>query len=272
MKQYLPQPVIRDLETQKKYRWQTAVTLLILFVVSAIVNIPFSKEIRRLKLKPGEIDPKLSEPIMNSIIEVGISSATLGIVFILLGVFTCRKTYLGTPNLTAIFSKTPKSKYFNKSVILSSILIGTLVAIILLGVFEIQKQIYPVVAVNNRPSGLFYILASFSGAISEEVVFRLGIMSLIVAIIQYLKEVEKPTNTMYWAGIILSSLLFGLIHIPMAGNFFEITAFTIAVTMVGNLITGITFGLIFWRWGLLNAILSHFVFDIVFHVIGTPFS
>ncbi|MCB0745794.1 MAG: CPBP family intramembrane metalloprotease [Ignavibacteriae bacterium] len=42
--------------------------------------------------------------------------------------------------------------------------------------------------------------------------------------------------------------------------------------MVGNLITGSVFGWIFWKRGLLIAILSHILSDIVFHVIGTPYA
>jgi membrane protease YdiL (CAAX protease family) len=62
-----------------------------------------------------------------------------------------------------------------------------------------------------------------------------------------------------------------MIHFPITSNFFELTSFTIGVTMIGNFMTGTTFGWIFWKRGLLVAILAHIAFDITFHVIGSPF-
>ncbi|OEJ98658.1 hypothetical protein A8C32_05515 [Flavivirga aquatica] len=272
MKHYLPKPIVRDVEVQKKYNWKVALTILVLFIASSIVNIPFSKEIRRLKLEPGEIDPKLSEPILETILAIGLTSAGLSSVFILLGLFASRKTHLGAPRLTALFSKERLSIYFNKKIVLSSIFIAVTAAILLLGLIEIQKEFHPVIAKYERPSKVFYILGAFVAAVSEEVLFRLGIMSIIISLIRYLKGIEKPSNAMYWTGIIISSILFGLMHIPMSSNFVELTIFTVSATMIGNLITGTTFGFIFWRWGLLNAMFAHFIFDIVFHVIGSPFN
>ncbi|PLX00106.1 MAG: hypothetical protein C0591_01775 [Marinilabiliales bacterium] len=68
-----------------------------------------------------------------------------------------------------------------------------------------------------------------------------------------------------------TELFFGLIHLPLSKFFVELTLFTIGVTMIGNLITGSTFGWIFWKRGLLLAIALHIAFDIVFHIIGSPF-
>jgi membrane protease YdiL (CAAX protease family) len=97
-------------------------------------------------------------------------------------------------------------------------------------------------------------------------------MSLIIAVIQFLNKVDYPSRKTIWTGIIISAIFFGLIHLPLSKNFVELTPFTIGVTMFGNLITGTTFGWIFWKRGLLIAILSHITFDLVFHVIGSPYA
>jgi membrane protease YdiL (CAAX protease family) len=68
-----------------------------------------------------------------------------------------------------------------------------------------------------------------------------------------------------------TELFFGLIQLPLSKFFLELTPFTIGVTMIGYLITGSTFGWIFWKRGLLLAIALHIAFDIVFHIIGSPF-
>lgn len=113
---------------------------------------------------------------------------------------------------------------------------------------------------------------SFSAGISEEIIFRLGVMSLIITIIQLLKKMENPSYKIVWTGILISAIFFGLIHLPLSKNFVELTPFTIGVTMIGNLITGSTFGWIFWKRGLLIAIIAHTAYDLVFYVIGTPYT
>ncbi|MDX1768049.1 MAG: CPBP family intramembrane glutamic endopeptidase [Arenibacter troitsensis] len=148
---------------------------------------------------------------------------------------------------------------------------ATIVALLLLVAFEVQKEFYPVSHKLARPSKPFYALVSFSAGISEEIIFRLGLMSLIITVIQFLKKAENPSNKMIWTGIIISAIVFGLAHLPLSKNFVEPTPFSIGITVIGNLITGSTFGWIFWKRGLLIAILSHITFDLVFHVIGTPF-
>jgi membrane protease YdiL (CAAX protease family) len=150
-------------------------------------------------------------------------------------------------------------------------MLAILVAVILLSLFELQKFLYPVESLQERPSKLYYVLVSFVMGINEEITYRLGLMSLIVAAIQSLKKVDAPTNKMVWTGIIISSLIFGIMHFPVTSNFFELTPFTISVTIIGNLMTGTTFGWLFWKRGLLVAIAAHIAFDITFHVIGTPF-
>tara|TARA_R110001592_G_scaffold350912_3_gene647635 strand:+ start:618 stop:1142 length:525 start_codon:yes stop_codon:yes gene_type:complete len=174
--------------------------------------------------------------------------------------------------LPDFFSKKSTNKLISWKAILSSILLATIVALFLLGLFELQKEFYPVLNKLSRPSKSFYALVSFSAGISEEIMFRLGLMSLIITIIQLLKKMENPSNKIVWTGILISALFFGLIHLLLSKNFVELTPFTIGVKMIGNLITGATFAWIFWKRGLLVAIIAHTTFDLVFHVIGTPYT
>ncbi|TYA73930.1 CPBP family intramembrane glutamic endopeptidase [Seonamhaeicola marinus] len=271
MKISIPSPIPRNIENLEEHKWKVALTLLLLFIFSAVVNIPFSNEIRRIQSQSGPIDPKLTEPIFDTILNVTVTSAIFGIVFIFLGLILSGKSYLGAPGVTSMFNSSKLNLYLNKRITFTSIIIAIIAALVLLGLLEIQKEFYPITSKHERPSKLFYILGSFVAAVSEEILFRLGIMSAIVAVIRYLRESQVPTNGTYWFAIIVSSLLFGLIHIPMTNNFAELTVLTVSITMIGNLITGTVFGYIFWKWGLLNAMIAHFVFDIVFHVIGTPF-
>ncbi|WP_417799202.1 type II CAAX prenyl endopeptidase Rce1 family protein [Tenacibaculum sp.] len=214
----------------------------------------------------------MNESTINDLIPVLISSLILGLILVFIGVWVSSKANLGAPVIARMFSKKPISKLINGTSIISSILLAILVALFLLGLFELQSEFYPISGKISRPSKSFYALVSFSAGISEEIMFRLGLMSLIIAGIQYWKKVENPSNKTIWTGIIISAICFGIMHLPLSKNFVELTPFTIGVTMIGNLITGATFGWIFWKRGLLVAIISHIAFDLVFHVIGTPYT
>lgn len=253
------------------YRWQVSITVLLLFMVGSLLNIPFSRELKRLQIEAGNTAIKLNTSILTDLWTIGISSLLLGAVLVFVGVWVTSKANLGAPLIARLFSQKPANKIISKEAILSSILLSALVALVLLGLFELQKEFYPVSHKLARPSKPFYALVSFSAGITEEVMFRLGLMSLIIAALQSIKQVQNPSNSMVWTGILIAGLFFGLIHLPLSKNFVELTPFTVGVTMVGNLITGTTFGWIYWKRGLLVAILSHVMFDLIFHVVGSPY-
>ena len=272
MKSLFASSIIQNKEEKEKYRWQVAITVLVLFIFGSLINIPFSREVKRLNIEAGRTDINLSASIFDDLTTIGISSLILGVILVFIGLWVSSRANLGAPLLARFFSKKPTNKLIIWKATLSSILLATIVAIFLLGLFELQKEFYPVLNKLSRPSKPFYALVSFSAGISEEIMFRLGLMSLIITIIQFLKKMENPSNKIVWTGIVISALFFGLIHLPLSKNFVELTPFTIGVTMIGNLITGSTFGWIFWKRGLLIAIIAHTAFDLVFHVIGSPYT
>ena len=272
MKKIFISSIIQDKEEKKEYRWQTSLTVLILFIFGSFINIPFSREVKRLNIEAGKTDINLNESIFSDLTTIGISSLILGAVLVFIGLWVSSNANMGAPIIARFFSKKPVNGIIKRNAVLSSILLAAIMALFLLGLFEIQKELYPVSHKISRPSKPFYLLVSFSAGITEEIMFRLGLMSVIIAAVQFFKNVEIPSDGLVWSAIFISALFFGLIHLPLSKNFLELTPFTISVTMIGNLITGSTFGWIFWKRGLLVAILSHIIFDLVFHVIGTPYT
>lgn len=272
MKKLFSPTIIQNPEEKKMYRWQVSVAVLLLFILGSILNLPFSREVKRLNIEAGKIGVKLNESIFDDLATIGVSSLALGAILVFIGLWISSRTNLGAPLITSFFSKTSINKLLVWQAICSSIVLVIIVALLLLGLFELQKEFYPVSSKLSRPSKPFYALVSFSAGISEEIMFRLGLMSLIIAIIQSFKKAESPSNMIVWTGILISAMFFGLIHLPLSTNFVTLTPFTVGVTMIGNLITGSTFGWIFWKRGLLVAIIAHITFDLVFHVIGTPYT
>lgn len=267
----LTSPIKPNKEEKQKYRRQVALSLLILYVAASLANIAFIRELNRLKFESGVIENKLYKPVYDHIIETGIFSLIIGAVIIFIGLWVSSGANLGAPVLARLFSKKTISELMDWKSFLSGVVLAIFIAIALLVLFELQNLFYPVTALQERPSKWYYVLVSIVVGINEEIIYRLGLMSLIVTAILYFKNLKEPTNHIIWAGIIISAFIFGLMHFPITSNFFKLTPLTIGVTMTGNLITGTTFGWIFWKRGLLIAMLSHIAFDLTFHVIGSPF-
>ena len=269
MNSSLPKPIIRNQENQTKFRWKTFWCLLIMFVVAAIANIPHSRAVKELTSKASELE---NSSILQSIISNGITALILGSILIWIGLWVSSKANLGAPLIVEKLSGKTFSEVFNKKIITTSILCGIILGTVILGLLKIQDLIIPMgVPKAKHPSAIPSLFASFSAGITEEIIFRLGIMSLIVTAIKYIIKAKTASNRIVWTGNIITAFLFGLIHIPMSSNYFDQTPIVIGTIILGNVITGTTFGWIFWRYGLVMAMLVHFISDIVLHVIGSPF-
>lgn len=260
------------METNNYTRIKTASVIVALFIVGTLLNIPFSRELKRLRIEAGEANVKLSELITTDIIQTGIYGLILGVILVLVGLWLSKKAQLGAPVIESFFSdsKNIKLPLFTKK-LLFSIGISVILALVILVLHKLVRAYYPVTSIIERPSKPFYAMVSFSAGITEEIMFRLGLMSLIIAVIQLFKKNSKPSTSVVWVGIIITAICFGLMHLPLSKNFSNFTLVTVSATIIGNLITGSFFGWVYWKRGLLAAIIVHIVWDLVFHVIGSPY-
>jgi hypothetical protein len=111
------------------------------------------------------------------------------------------------------------------------------------------------------------LLASFYGAINEEVMTRLFLLSLLVWGLQ--KIFKSNSEKWKWIGIIVVALLFGIGHLPTAMQVMKLTPFLVFRILFLNGIAGVTFGYLFWKYSLETSILSHFLADVILHVFYT---
>lgn len=114
------------------------------------------------------------------------------------------------------------------------------------------------------------LLASFYGGITEELLLRLFLMTLIAWILwkTAFKGQRPPTAIVFWIAIVVAAVLFGVGHLPAAAGIWPLTPLVIVRTIALNALAGIAFGFIYWRWGLEYAMLAHFCADIALHGIG----
>ena len=114
------------------------------------------------------------------------------------------------------------------------------------------------------------LLAAFYGGITEEILLRLFLMTLITWVLWKIgmRTQKHPSKTAFWIAIAISALLFAIAHLPVAATIWTLTPIMIIRTILLSSLLGVGFGYLFWRWELEYAILSHFVAGLVLHGIN----
>ena len=112
------------------------------------------------------------------------------------------------------------------------------------------------------------------GGITEEILIRWGLMSFFVwvsyRITQKIDGEIKSHN--YFFAIVLSALLFGLLHLPAVNTLTnELTPTLVLYTLVGNGAFGLIAGYLFWKRGLECAIGAHMIAHVLIILAGMNF-
>lgn len=112
------------------------------------------------------------------------------------------------------------------------------------------------------------LLLSAGAAVREEVWLRLGFLTLLAYLGTKLCGRNRPPTAVFWSANVLSALLFGAMHIPQTNMLIGLSAPVLAFVLIGNGVPGLVFGWLFWRRGLLAAMVAHFWLDVVLKIIG----
>ena len=111
------------------------------------------------------------------------------------------------------------------------------------------------------------LLVSAGAAVGEEVWFRLGLMTILVWFAARLFGHWETRSIVAWPIIILTSIGFGLAHLPQLISHGAGSPFAIGGTIIGNSVVGILYGWCYWRRSLMAAIIAHFAVDIAIHAL-----
>lgn len=113
------------------------------------------------------------------------------------------------------------------------------------------------------PTPLAMCLRALSAGITEEIEFRLGLMTLFVWILRTFVSKSGSTEPSLSIGNMLAALLFALAHLP--GHVTSETAAwnLVMVILLYNGLAGMLLGWLYARYGLLSAVLAHMLADVV---------
>jgi hypothetical protein len=94
------------------------------------------------------------------------------------------------------------------------------------------------------------------GGITEEILLRFGLMTLIVWLTAKIIKGLKPAA--YWTGIVLAAVIFAIGHFPAVFGIIEDPgAVLLTYIIIGNSVGGLIFGWLYWKKGLESAFIAH---------------
>lgn len=146
----------------------------------------------------------------------------------------------------------------------NSIFIG-----ILAGIFAgLFIRFFGILMASHLPDALFtnnempIISRIFYWWIFEEILIRFGLMTLLAWI--FYKIFKKKNIWIFGSAIIISSIIFGVGHLPvMKLLVWDLTTIIIFYTIFGNFIPGLIFGFLYYKNGLESAMITHIVTHII---------
>lgn len=156
-----------------------------------------------------------------------------------------------------------------KLILGTSIKFGAIAGILIILLDKLFSLFVSFPITNINPPIWQATIASFYGGITEEILMRFFIMTLLTWItFKFFKTDEnKPTNYGIWFAIIISAILFGIGHLPATAALTAITPIIIFRAIILNGIGGIIFGWLYWKKGLESAMIAHFTTDIIILVV-----
>jgi hypothetical protein len=114
------------------------------------------------------------------------------------------------------------------------------------------------------------LLSCLYGAINEEIVARLFMLSLLLWLFRTIGREQSPQASpiIFWIANLIVAGLFALGHVPAAKIFLQLTPLVIVALFTLNGCASLLFGYLYWKRGLEAAMVAHFSADIMLHVIS----
>lgn len=191
-----------------------------------------------------------------------IQSSLLLLMMVLVGAIFAKRVNLSTPIIDRLCGVSDNLPKLSNTLILATFA-GILGGFCLLVFFYLMTDFLPMDFLQAGESFIppWYTRLLYGG-ITEEILVRWGLMSFFTwgSYRIFQKKASQISAYNYVIGILLSALLFGLGHLPVALMLAESpTIFLYIYIIVGNAIFGCIAGWLFYKRGLECAILAHMV-------------
>ena len=135
---------------------------------------------------------------------------------------------------------------------------GIFLAIWLFIIWLFTKDLEFIKIIESKVSSPAWYLRILYGGITEEIIVRWGWMTFIVFILQFV--IKNNTRLIVGIAILISSVLFGLAHLPIVIAYIGIENLTLTIftyIVVSNTLAGIILGIVYYKSSIEAAMLSH---------------
>lgn len=244
-----------------RFDWKQFGVLLLLALLGVAAVVPYSLTLQGIE--------ELPLPLWLIFALAILQSALLFSIVIGMGLWLGSKIGMGAPHLRRMLSGEPDAWTALRKRLPLSIGLGLAAALLIILMDSLVFLPLSPTALGSAsaPPPWQGLLASFYGGISEELLMRLGLMTILMWAFTRIARRPEPSAATAWASITIAALLFGLGHLPATAAIAPLTGVVIARALVLNGIGGMAFGWLYWQHGLLPAIAAHFSADILLHVI-----
>jgi membrane protease YdiL (CAAX protease family) len=196
-----------------------------------------------------------------------VQSGALVAVACLVGLYLGPKVGLGAPLLRARLNGHAIGKQLRETLRLA-VPLGIVTAVVIVGLdtaFGAAGVSVPADAIE-QPDLWKRALASLYGGITEELLVRFGLMTLLVWLSTLVGGDDGPADGAVWAAILVTALAFGAAHLGTLASMTDPTPLLVVRTIFLNATGGVVFGWLYWRRGIETAMVAHLTADLTIHV------
>ena len=243
------------------YPWRIWRFLVILSTIAAAAYVPYATTLF------GNIQITSGMSMNGFLIITFVQTLIILVLLSLVGLFFSNRGGISNPMLYALLYKKESSRPVGKTLLISGV-IGLLTGA---GLYSLDLLITPFTSYSLQegaaiPGWLESLGVCVYGGIAEEIIMRLFILNGILYMTQRIRKSPNTHNVIRIA-IGISALLFGILHIASGINAMTMDTLFVIRTISLNMLGGIIFGTVYWKWGLLSAMVTHGFADIVLHVL-----
>jgi hypothetical protein len=240
----------------ERVRWTYVASLTVLVAIGVVLSLPYS-------LQLAAVGPLYQQPSGWDLPFGVVLQTTLLYVVIRLGLKLGPAVNLGWPPLVGWRDGTRSTRRAFGALAMAALLAAVAALVLALAI----RPMSGAATAQLAPLAPWAVtLASVSAGIQEEVLFRLGAMTVVAWLLTRFRMGLTHPVVVVWSANCVAAILFGASHLPLISRG-AATPAVVAFILGVNGIVGLMCGWLFWRKGLIAAMTAHAVFDLVLKVL-----
>jgi membrane protease YdiL (CAAX protease family) len=260
----------------KPVSWRLFWLLALAVLLAALLVLPYALQV--MQAGNPQMDSQSGAVRQRATISAVLQAVLLYWPLLLLGLLAAGRIKLGLPLVSAWMNgQTPTIQV--RQVLRPAALLGFGMGFAILAVSAAMShwtaselmRLNASLPKTSLPNVWQSFLGSISAGINEEILLRLFLLSGLAWCIQWLftrRITGRPGLWVLWVANLLAALVFGLLHLPnLSALNVPVSPYLLVFVVALNGAAGLSFGWLYWSYGLESAILAHFFMDLILHVL-----